>query len=138
MAKGNEIHNEFSGRAGTSFQIGVNNGPISLTSSSSPSGVDERQGERLRDLAGAVRSASDRELEKWGLRDRDALPVRWHTAEENLFDYWEKIQTDGTPVSLSGQFTAIRKTYEAVESRRLVTRLAARSIALRWCGCRSC
>ncbi|MFC7339903.1 NACHT domain-containing protein [Saccharopolyspora griseoalba] len=120
MAEKNEIHNEFSGLAATSFQIGVNNGPISVTSPSNPSGLNGTQAERLRGLAGAVRSASERELEKWGLRDRDALPVRWRTAEENLFDYWEKIGADGTPVSLAGQFTAIRKTYEAVESRRLV------------------
>ncbi|WP_344678533.1 NACHT domain-containing protein [Saccharopolyspora taberi] len=120
MADGHEIHNEFHGQAKTSFQFGPNYGHISVNSPSSLSVINERQAEHLRDLAGLVRSASERELEKWGLRGRDALPVRWHTAADDLFDHWTKIQGDGAPVSLDGEFTEIRETYETVESRRLV------------------
>lgn len=113
-------HNEFTGQAGTSFQIAVNNGPISMTSPPPPPNLDGKQAELLQKLADETSSASGQELSKWGLRGSDALPVRWHTAAEDLFDYWEKIQTSGAPVSLEGQFTKIRRTYEAVESRRLV------------------
>ncbi|WP_344679624.1 NACHT domain-containing protein [Saccharopolyspora taberi] len=120
MAAEYEIHNHSSGPAGTNVQFGVNKGTIWFVGSPARSSAEDAREGRLRDLAAEVRSACDRELEKWGLRDRDALPVRWHTATDDLFDHWTKIQDDGAPVSLDGRFTTIRHTYETVESRRLV------------------
>ncbi|WP_165939784.1 NACHT domain-containing protein [Saccharopolyspora aridisoli] len=120
MAKGYEIHNHSSGQSWNNAQIGVNHGNIWLTSPPGSLGVDVKQAELLQRLADTVREASADGLTRWGLRDRDALPVRWRIASEDLFDYWEKIQLDGAPPLLEGQFTAIRQTYEAVESRRLV------------------
>lgn len=120
MAEGYEIHNHSSGRTRNGAQIGVNHGNIWMTSPSGPLSVDSTHAKRLQSLADAVRSASAGELERWGLRDRDALPVRWHAAADDLCDYWEKIQSDGTPASLEGDFTAIRRTYESLETRRLV------------------
>lgn len=120
VAERYEIHNDSSGSAGNSAQIGINHGNIWMTGSSGALGINARQAELVQTLAGAVRKASGDELAKWGIRGRDALSVRWDTAAPDLFDYWEKIHGSAAPVSLAGQFSAIRKTYESVESKRLV------------------
>ncbi|MBK0865469.1 NACHT domain-containing protein [Saccharopolyspora sp. HNM0986] len=122
MAGDNETHNDLSGRVGgNSVQFGISQGPTSISfGSPERRSLDEEQERLLRSLAGQVRSASDRELGKWGIRDWDALPVRWHTAADNLFDRPEKIYGSAEPVPLDGRFTEILDTYEAVPSRRLV------------------
>lgn len=122
VAEGYEVHNDSSGAAGTVVQFGVNKGTLFFAGSPARSDIEDARNARLRDLAAEVRSASERELEKWGLRGRDALPVRWHTAADDLFDHWWKIQDDGRPATLDGEFSAIRRTYETVGSRRLLCR----------------
>ncbi len=74
-------------------------------------------------LAGAVRELSRKEEEQWRIGDPALLSMRWHPAEQDLFDYWENIQDSPQrpdPTSLSGQFTAIRETFEATGSQRLL------------------
>lgn len=111
---GDEVHNSSSGGVGGhSVQVGTVHGDLSVASGSA-----DELAQIAEHLAGEVRALSARELRQWGIRDRDALPVRWHTDEE-LSDHPEKIQVSGALVSLAGQFTEIRTTYEAVESKRL-------------------
>lgn len=75
------------------------------------------------DLAGVVRELSRKEEEQWRIGDPAPLSVRWHSAEQDLFDYWENIQASpprADLVSLSGQFTTIRDTFQATGSQRLL------------------
>lgn len=75
------------------------------------------------DLAGVVAVRSREEEEHWRIGDPVPLPVSWCEAERDLFDDWVNIhrhQEQHDPVPLSGQFTAIRETFEATGSQRLV------------------
>ena len=118
MTEGHRIHNENSGPVeGNLFQVGTMHGDY-ISSQHVP--ADESLARDLADVAG-VRSRA--EEEHWRIGDPEPLRVRWHEAERDLFDRWENI--DGSaerrePKPLSGQFTAIRDTFQAAGSQRLV------------------
>ncbi|WP_027944037.1 NACHT domain-containing protein [Amycolatopsis taiwanensis] len=59
-------------------------------------------------------------MRKWGISGSGALSVRWRTATDDLLDHWENIHDSAEPVPLEGHFTAVRETYQAVHSKRLV------------------
>lgn len=117
-----EIRNESRGSVGgNSVQIGAVHGDVAMPfHRADHAGLDPVQAALVRNLAGVVRAASERELRKWGINARDALSVRWHTAAEELSDHWENIHDSTEPVALTGHLTEIRKTYAAVASERLV------------------
>ncbi|MBB5067029.1 hypothetical protein BJ969_000117 [Saccharopolyspora gloriosae] len=114
-------HNEvWASVAGNVFQAGAVHGDVVMLPREHRQGVDALQAELIRHLAGEVRTQSAQELRQWGIRDRDALSVRWHTATEDLLDHWENIHGSSEVLSLAGHFTAIRTTYKAIQSKRLV------------------
>lgn len=96
---------------------------VMLPQRSALPGVSEAHLALARHLAGQVRTLSADELEQWGIRGQDSLSVRWHTAAEDLLDHWENIHNERgrtDRMALVGHFTAIRDTYRAITSKRLV------------------
>jgi hypothetical protein len=122
VTDGNEIHNENTGAVGGSvFQIGAVHGDLVVWQQpSAPHSTDESLREPLLRLAREVRWLSTEVVQERGISGSDALSVRWRTAAENLVDHWENIHDSNEPLSLNGHFTAVRDTYQAVHSKRLV------------------
>jgi hypothetical protein len=76
-------------------------------------------------LASAVEKNSQQEKERLRIHDPRPLPVKWHVAEEELFDHWINIlktpeDAEAAPVNLNGTVAVIRETYHAIQSKRLV------------------
>lgn len=113
-----EIHNQNSGAVGRdSIQVGIVHGDVMLR------GQVPTDESLAGDLAAVVGERSRREEEHWRVGDPDPLRVYWHTAEKDLLDSWENIHRcpgRHDPVPLSGQFAAIRETFQATGSQRLV------------------
>lgn len=122
MSGNGGVRNENSGQVGRdAYQVGAVHGGINVQSPQAP-GEDELLAGKL---AGAVREQSRKEEDQWRIGDPAPLSVRWHSAERDLFDRWENIQAKTSPeladpVPLSGQFTAIRETFQATGSQRLL------------------
>lgn len=118
VSGGDGVHNENKGSVnGPLVQAGAIYGGVT-TGRNAP--ADESLAQ---DLAGVVGVRSREEEEHWRIGDPVPLRVRWHEAETDLFDDWDNIHRDQEwqePVPLSGQFTAIRETFQATGSRRLV------------------
>ncbi|WP_139274122.1 NACHT domain-containing protein [Saccharopolyspora flava] len=119
MAEESKIHNESSGPARNNIQIGINYGKVSV-GAVGPLDFDEVHDRLLHVLARSVAKASKDELARWELGGSDVLSVRWSAADDGLVDHPDKIQSDGTPGQLDGEFGSIRQTFESVESQRLV------------------
>lgn len=118
MTGSGEIRNENSGTGRDSYQFGTVHGDITFQQRT----TEPAEG-LAADVAGAVRELSRKEEEQWRIGDPAPLSVRWHSAEQDLFDHWENIRASSQhnePVSLSAQFTAIRETFEATDSQRLL------------------
>ncbi|WP_243789755.1 NACHT domain-containing NTPase [Saccharopolyspora gloriosae] len=119
MTESGGVHNENSGKvSGISFQARDVHGNVTLQHRAA--GADELLAGYLAD---AVRELSRKEEDHWRIGDPAPLSVRWHSAEQDLFDYWENIQASpqrADPVSLSGEFTTIRETFKATGSQRLL------------------
>ncbi|GAA2805847.1 NACHT domain-containing protein [Saccharopolyspora taberi] len=121
MAKGDEIRNELTGPGGRSvLQIGKVHGDLVWQQPPAPQSADESLREAVWRLARAVRDASTGVVQKWGISGSGALSVQWCTADDDLVDHWENIHDSNEPVPLEGHFTAVRETYQAVRSKRLV------------------
>lgn len=122
MAKGEEIRNETTGSVcGNVLQIGnVHGDVLGWQQPSAVPSAEKSLHEPLWRLTRAVRQASAEVVRRWGISSSDAISVRWRTATDDLVDHWENIHDRNEPVSLEGQFTAVRETYQAVRSKRLV------------------
>ncbi|MER7009974.1 NACHT domain-containing protein [Saccharopolyspora sp. NPDC000359] len=118
MPGGDQIHNENSGPVGGNFlQVGNLHGDVMLWRKVP---ADESL---AGDLASVVGERSRKEEEQWRIDDPDALLVRWHEAEDGLFDPADNIHRPlggHEPAPLSGQFTTIRSTFQATGTQRLV------------------
>lgn len=115
--------NQISGSVdGTAFQVGSVHGDVVFRQSSTAPNEGGPQAVLARQLADQVRMLSRREEENWRIADPLPLPVRWRTADEELFDHWDNVngRSGSEPVSLAGHFAEIRETYESVPSGRLV------------------
>lgn len=115
--------NQISGSVdGTAFQVGSVHGDVVFRQSSTALNEGGPQAVLARQLADQVRMLSRREEENWRIADPLPLPVRWRTADEELFDHWDNVngRSGSEPVSLAGHFAEIRETYESVPSGRLV------------------
>ncbi|MGW0891563.1 NACHT domain-containing protein [Saccharopolyspora sp. NPDC002578] len=122
MANRDEIHNQITGPVrGNVLQTGNVHGDL-LVWQQPPDArhVDESLREPLWRLRREVREASAEAVRTWGISSSGALAVRWRTATDELGDHPENIHGNVDPVSLEGQFTAVRDTYQAVRSKRLV------------------
>lgn len=108
------VRNENSGAvSGVSFQARDVHGDVTVQQRRT-AGADELL---AGNLAEAVREQSRKEEDQWRIGDPAPLSVRWHSAEQDLFDRWENIRAKTSPeradpVPLSGQFTAIRETFQ--------------------------
>ncbi len=105
------------------MQVGNVHGDVVVGSpSTSPSNGDE-PADLAEALAHRVHGLSTKEDEHRRIHDPRPLPVRWHTATEELFDHWANIhghEAPHDPTTLTGTFAGIRETYEAIQSQRLV------------------
>lgn len=103
------------------MQVGNVHGDVVLGSPASPPPTRDEPADLADALARRVHFLSKKEDEHRRIYDPRPLPVRWHTATEELFDHWVNIhgqETDTT--TLTGSFAGIRETYEAIQSQRLV------------------
>ncbi|MBQ0925037.1 NACHT domain-containing protein [Saccharopolyspora endophytica] len=123
MTEDERPRNQISGSVeGTAFQVGSVHGDVVFRQSSTSLNEGGPQAVLARQLADQVRMLSRREEENWRIADPLPLPVRWRTADEELFDHWDNVngRSGSEPVSLAGHFAEIRETYESVPSGRLV------------------
>ena len=112
---GDGTHNQLSGSVGRdSIQVGQAR-DITLGHREVPE--DEACAGTLADVVG---ERSRKELEQWRIGDPEPLRVRWHAAKDVASPDAQRDGELGDPVPLSGQFTAIRETFQATGSQRLV------------------
>ncbi|MCX2732387.1 NACHT domain-containing protein [Saccharopolyspora sp. NFXS83] len=123
----NETHNfnEYSGYgAETVVQANVLHGDVVfLPRSAALLSASDEQVSWARQLAQEVQALSAQEVKQRGISGSDALAVRWSIASDDLVDHWENVHGSaaGTwSLPLAGHFTAVRQTYQAIHSKRLV------------------
>ncbi|WP_406690826.1 NACHT domain-containing protein [Saccharopolyspora sp. ID03-671] len=118
------VRNEVSSSiAGSAVQVGNVHGDVVVGPPSPPASNGDEPADLAAALAHRVHGLSKREDEHRRIYDPRPLLVRWHRATDELFDHWANIhgqETEHDATTLTGSFTGVRETYEAIPSQRLV------------------